>query len=172
MVPSPLAGDRVLLRPVVADDTPALVAMFAEPEVARWWWGYDAERIACEIVGEDDPYTTIYAVEVDGHLAGIVQYGEEAEPDYRRASIDIALGTAWHGTGVAVDAIRTVARHLVDDLGHHHLTIDPAAANGRAIACYAKVGFRPVGVLRRNERGPDGTFHDTLLMDLVAEELP
>lgn len=72
---------------------------------------------------------------------------------------------------MAVDAIRTLARHLIDDRGHHHLTIDPAADNGRAIACYAKVGFRPVGVLRRNERGPDGGFRDTLLMDLLAEEL-
>lgn len=27
------------------------------------------------------------------------------------------------------------------------------------------------GVLRRNERRPDGTFHDTLLMDLVADDL-
>jgi len=33
------------------------------------------------------------------------------------------------------------------------------------------VGFRPVGVMRRYERGADGTFHDGLLMDLLAEEL-
>ena len=40
-----------------------------------------------------------------------------------------------------------------------------------AIRCYAKVGFRPVGVLRRYERGLDGTWHDGLLMDLLADEL-
>ncbi|MEO7555222.1 MAG: GNAT family protein, partial [Acidimicrobiales bacterium] len=55
--------------------------------------------------------------------------------------------------------------------GHHHLTIDPAAANERAIACYRKVGFRRVGILRANERDEDGVFRDTLLMDLVAGEL-
>jgi aminoglycoside 6'-N-acetyltransferase len=33
------------------------------------------------------------------------------------------------------------------------------------------VGLRPVGVLRDYERGPDGTFHDGLLMDLLADEL-
>ena len=67
-------------------------------------------------------------------------------------------------------ALRTLARHLVAS-GHHHLTIDPAVENERAIACYRKIGFRPVGVLRRNERGADGTFHDALLMDLLADEL-
>lgn len=34
------------------------------------------------------------------------------------------------------------------------------------------VGFRPVGVMRRNERDADGSgWHDGLLMDLLAEEL-
>ena len=37
-----------------------------------------------------------------------------------------------------------------------HLKIDPAAANSRAIRCYGKVGFRPVGLMRQYERGPDG----------------
>ena len=47
----------------------------------------------------------------------------------------------------------------------------PAAADEPAIRCYAKVGFRPVGVMRRYERGGDGRFHDGLLMDLLRDEL-
>ena len=49
--------------------------------------------------------------------------------------------------------------------------IDPAADNVAAIRSYEKVGFRPVGVMRRYERGPDGQWHDGLLMDLLAEDL-
>lgn len=165
-----LAGDRVVLRPVGAGDVDALVRLFDEPAVRRWWWGYDRARIERELLGEDDPTTAVYAIAVDDELVGVIQSWEEDDPDYRRASIDIAVATAWHGRGVAVDALRTLARHLVAS-GHHHLTIDPAMENERAIACYRKVGFRPVGVLRRNERGADGTFHDALLMDLLADEL-
>ena len=33
------------------------------------------------------------------------------------------------------------------------------------------IGFRPIGVQRRYERGPDGTFHDGLLLDLLRDEL-
>jgi aminoglycoside 6'-N-acetyltransferase len=52
------------------------------------------------------------------------------------------------------------------------LVIDPAADNEAAIRCYAAVGFRPVGVLRRYERDVDGAGrHDGLLMDLLAEDL-
>ena len=45
---------------------------------------------------------------------------------------------------------------------HHRIEIDPAAHNAAAIRAYTKVGFRPVGVTRRSERGPDGTWHEGL----------
>ena len=76
-----------------------------------------------------------------------------------------------HGRGLGPEAIRAVALHLIEERGHHRLTIDPAADNVRAIRAYGKVGFRPVGRLRRYQRYPDGSWRDGLLMDLLAEEL-
>ena len=67
--------------------------------------------------------------------------------------------------------MRTLAHYLMDVRGHFRLTIDPAVSNARAIRSYEKVGFKPVGVMRQYERGADGTYHDGLLMDLVAGEL-
>ena len=171
MEATPLTGKRVVLRPVAEADVEPLSAMFAEPEVAPWWPRQDRARIEAEMLQNDDEPTTIYTVDVDGEVAGVIQSWEEPEDEYRHAGMDIALASRWHGCGVAVDALHTLARHLIESKGHHHLTIDPAAANGRAIACYAKLGFRPVGVLRRNEMGADGTYHDTLLMDLLSEDL-
>ena len=51
------------------------------------------------------------------------------------------------------------------------LTIDPATDNEAAIRAYERVGFRKVGVMRSYELGPDGTWHDGLLMELLAGEL-
>jgi aminoglycoside 6'-N-acetyltransferase len=60
---------------------------------------------------------------------------------------------------------------LVDERGHHRITIDPAADNAAAIRTYEKVGFRPVGVMRKYERDGDGRgWHDGLLMELLAGE--
>jgi aminoglycoside 6'-N-acetyltransferase len=67
--------------------------------------------------------------------------------------------------------LRTLARHLIVEHGHHRLAIDPAADNAAAIRCYSKVGFRPVGIMRQAERGNDGSWHDCLLMDLLADEI-
>lgn len=115
--------------------------------------------------------TETFVIEHDGRVAGAIQWSAEDEPDYRHAGIDIYLDPALHGRGLGTDAVRTLARHLIADLGHHRLVIDPAADNAAAIRCYSKAGFRPVGVMRRYERGVDGTWHDGLLMDLLADEL-
>jgi aminoglycoside 6'-N-acetyltransferase len=119
----------------------------------------------------DEPDSTPYVIELDGRLVGWIQWSAEEEPDYRYATIDIYLDPAVHGHGVGADAIRTLARHLINDHGHHRLEIDPAADNEVAIHCYKNVGFRPVGIRRQSERGSDGTWHDALLMDLLADEL-
>lgn len=39
-----------------------------------------------------------------------------------------------------------------------------------AIRAYEKAGFRPVGTMRKYERGSDGAWHDGLLMDMLQEE--
>ena len=101
----------------------------------------------------------------------MIQDFEEDDEEFRHASIDLFLGAPYHGRGLGTDTVRTMVRHLIRDRGHHRLTIDPAASNSRAIRTYEKIGFKPVGVMRRYERGRDGTFHDGLLMDLLAEDV-
>lgn len=158
------------LRPATRADIPDLVKIRQTPEVYRHWRGGDDLAAAIE---EDfaEPDMTAYVIELDDVVVGWIQWQAEEEADYRHASMDIYVDPAVHGRGVGTDALRTLARHLIVDHGHHRLTIDPAADNAAAIRCYTKVGFRPVGITRQSERGADGTWHDGLLMDLLAGEL-
>jgi aminoglycoside 6'-N-acetyltransferase len=165
-----LAGQVVALRPASLDDVPRLVEIRRAPEVyAHWRGGDDLEVAVREDFAEDD--IRPYVIVLEGRVVGWIQWQAEEEPDYRHASIDIYLDPAVHGRGVGTDAVRTLARHIVVDHGHHRITIDPAVHNAAAIRCYEKVGFKPVGVERQAERGPDGTWHDSLLMDLLAEDV-
>ncbi|MFD8332267.1 GNAT family N-acetyltransferase [Streptomyces solisilvae] len=169
-MPTNLRGARVVLRPTEPSDVPALAAIRAEPEVyARWRGGEDLVAAVHEDLAE--PGTEPLTIEYEGTVVGMIQWSAETDPDYRHASIDIYLDPAVHGRGLGTDAVRTLARHLISHHGHHRIVIDPAADNAAAIRAYAKVGFRPVGVMRSYERGPDGTWHDGLLMDLLAGEI-
>jgi aminoglycoside 6'-N-acetyltransferase len=107
-------------------------------------------------------------IEVDGAVAGMIQFVEELTPKYRHASIDLFLDPALHGRGLGTEAVRRVVRHLIDERGHHRITIDPATTNAAAIRAYEKAGFAPVGVMRSYERDVGGAgWHDGLLMELV-----
>jgi len=164
-----LKGDRVVLRPLGADDVPVLVEIQSQPSVAHSWGRPDEAALRRQAAGESEE--TSFAITVDGAVAGLIQYVEENDPMYRHAGIDIFLSEAFQGLGLGADAVRTVARHLVHERGHHRLTIDPAADNAPAIRAYEKVGFRRVGVMRQYERLPGGDWHDGLLMDLLADEI-
>lgn len=169
MAPERLRGERVTLRPLEPADAPRLGAIAAEPEVARWWLGLSEQDILEKAGPAED--ALVFAIELDGELIGLVQAGEELDPDYRHANIDLFLGAAWHGQGLGSDAVRTLARWLFEERDHHRITIDPAVANERAIRSYERVGFKRVGVMRQYERGAGGEWHDGLLLDLLPVDL-
>lgn len=159
-----LRGDRVVLRPPEERDAPELLRQHHTPEVFRWW-GEPDEHFPFET----DTHTTFLVITVDDDAAGWIQFTEEPDPDYRHALIDVFVDPARHRQGVASDAIRAVMRHLVEERGHHRITIDPSVGNAAAIACYESVGFRRVGVLHAAWRSPEGEWLDDLLMEWVAD---
>ena len=167
-MPRTLHGKLTALRLASAGDIPDLARIRATPEVLERWRG-DVGDLTAEVAQDlADPETETFVVEYRGAVVGAIQWTAMNEPDYRHASIDIFLDPGVHGRGVGTDAVRTLARHLIDDRGHHRLVIDPAADNAAAIRCYSKAGFRPVGIMREYERGADGTWHDGLLMVVLA----
>jgi aminoglycoside 6'-N-acetyltransferase len=165
-----LDGALVHLRPAAVSDQPRFDAILRDPTIHAIWQAVDPADDALDLAERDDD-VAVWAIEIGGSVVGIVQAHEETDPRYRHAGIDIVLVAGAQNRGLGSDAVRTVARWLIDERGHHRLTIDPAANNERAIRAYAAVGFRPVGVMRQYEGDLDGSWHDGLLMDLLAAEL-
>ena len=170
-----LHGLHILLRPVNEDDLPRLLAILREPDVARHWSQPDDEFDQRELLSGDNvdaaESSTTFVITIRNETIGWIAGWEKLHRDYRHAGIDLFLSTEHQGKGYGTEAIRLVCRFLFDERGHHRITIDPAADNVRAIRAYQKVGFQRVGVMRRYERGADGTFHDGLLLDLLREDL-
>jgi aminoglycoside 6'-N-acetyltransferase len=161
MTARPFPGLR--LRPLADSDESELKRIRLEPEILKWWGPLEPE------FPREEPESTRWTVELDGSVVGMVQFWEETEPRYRYATIDVFLDPALHGRGVGTEVVGQVVRHLIEDRGHHRVTIDPALANVAAIRSYEKAGFRRVGVMRSSERDVDGPgWHDALLMELVS----
>lgn len=157
-----LTGDRVVLRPLGDADLEAIRRIRASAEVVRWWGHPDDDFPA-------DDGDVRFAIVVDGEVAGMLQYYEEPDPEARHADVDVFLDAAYHGKGYGTDAMRTVVRHLVEDRGHHRVTLSTDPRNVGAVRCYEKTGFHAVGITRAS-RWDDlsGKWVDELLMDLVV----
>jgi Acetyltransferases, including N-acetylases of ribosomal proteins len=163
--PGPIAGQTVVLRPATADHVRTFLDILRHKEIATWWGGYDLERVRRELLGPN-----CYAIELAGEVAGLIIYREELDPDHKHAALDIALHPDYQNQGLGSDALRALSQWLFAR-GHHRVTIDPGADNDRAVRSCMRAGFRKVGVMRRYERGADGTWHDCVLMELLDDDL-
>jgi len=161
-----LRGRIVVLQPLEPGHAGRLREIRAHPDVHAWWG-----RLEDDFPQDDEPTSARFAIVVEDEVVGMAQFSEEEEPDYRHAEIDVFLDPAVRGRGLGPDAVRTLADHLVAERGHHRIVIGAAVDNRAAIRAYEKAGFRPVGIMRQYAKGPDGTWQDALLMDLLAEEL-
>lgn len=154
----------VELEPLGPQHRERLRELHQQPNVLRWWGPMEDD------FPDDEPETTRFAIVADGQVVGMIQFGEEKEPDYRHAWIDIFVGDDHAGRGVGTEAIDQLIRVLHEEHGHHRITIDPALDNEPAIRSYEKAGFRRVGVLEAAWRDPwSGEWRDELLMELVIE---
>ena len=122
-----LDGARLSLVPVLPQHHEPLRAIHAEPAVSSVWGEPDRHW-------PDDPGVHGYAIELgaQGAVVGFIQWGEERDPQYRHAGIDVFVTTVRHGQGIGTAAVTLLAAHLVHDLGFHRLVIDPAADNAAA----------------------------------------
>ena len=162
-----IQGEQVTLRPLADADLEPLAEIIREPSVARWWGESDEpERLRDNLRMDGDAW----AIEHGGELIGWLGFTEETEREYRHVGLDISLSERAQGRGLGPDALRAAIRWFASERGHHRFTIDPNAANERAIKAYAAVGFRPIGIMRRCEL-VDGEWTNGLLMDLLIEEL-
>jgi aminoglycoside 6'-N-acetyltransferase len=152
-----------VLEPVRPEHADRLRALRRTPEVARWWqlpsgdWPLDVEADLQKL-----------AVVVDGEVAGYIQFWEDPDPTSRHADVDIFLGPGAQDRGLGTEAMRAVVRELIEERGHHRITLSTSVENARAIHVYEKVGFRRVGVMRKASlRDQTGEWEDELLMELV-----
>src|SRR5271165_846064 len=120
----PIRTERLVLRELEEADLPSLVAILREPEVARWWPGFDEAEARRALLGRED--ITVLAIEHQGRPIGAIQFYEQTDPSYRHAGVDLFVAASWQGKGLGSEAVKALALHLFQARGHHRVVIDPA----------------------------------------------
>ena len=143
---------RLLLRHLVPDDMGDLAALYADPEVMRFWpRPYSREETRAELERLQAYYTehgfglwaTIH--KPDGRFigrCGLLRKTLEGAPELEVAYM---IGHAYWGRGLATEAARAIAGHAFRELGPPRLVsyILPENLGSRSVA--KKNGMQPVG---------------------------
>ena len=168
MTVADLQGRRVHLHAFSEADLPTFSVIVRDPGVQPWWTDTSEVGLRAALIAAPD--TSSWAVLVEGRLAGVVSAFDTGWPPGTSVGLAVALGDAWQDRGLGPEALSVLIAHIIDERAVHRFTVDPAAANARAIRAYEKLGFRRVGVMRQNEPAPGGEWRDCMLMDLLASE--
>jgi RimJ/RimL family protein N-acetyltransferase len=161
-----IAPTDITFRLFTEDDLPLLYGWLSRPHVAEWWGGPSTPS---EIVADYGPAIAgtgpvqcflAFAEEIPiGFIQSYVAVGchhegwwqDEHDPGVR--GIDQFLANAERlGHGLGTVMVRAFVARLFTDPAVTRIQTDPAPANGRAIRCYEKSGFRAVQEINT----PDG----------------
>jgi RimJ/RimL family protein N-acetyltransferase len=172
-----LRTERLLLRPLRADDAAALFATFSDLEVMRYWstppWPSVDEahaliaRDARELPAGEHVRLGIERHE-DGRLIGTCSLFALVKPS-RRAELGYGLSrTAW-GRGYMHEALCALLGFGFDELGLNRVEADIDPRNQPSARSLERLGFSKEGFLR--ERWiVDGEVSDSELFGLLASE--
>jgi N-acetyltransferase len=176
----PLVGAWVRLELLGDDAVDELFPLLSDPEV--YADGYVMHRRPVSVEDSRALVTSRFLVEgravyairlvADGTLVGTSSL---LEIDLVNESIHLGAtlyGRRWWGTGVNPEAKLLLLTHCFDDCGFGRVKIQTDARNVRSQAAIAKLGARREGVLRRHMRREDGTFRDTVVFSILADEWP
>jgi RimJ/RimL family protein N-acetyltransferase len=167
-----LRGERVLLRPWRPEDARPVYEACQDEEIQRWIpvipRPYRMEDARAYVSGELGFGPHQYAVTREGRVVGAI--GMRVN-ESRTGHIGYWCVPEARGRGVTSDALHTLCRHALDELGLERLELitDPDNVGSRRVA--EKVGFRQEGVLRSHLLHPDGRRRDSVMFSLLPGEL-
>jgi RimJ/RimL family protein N-acetyltransferase len=176
----PLVGDVVRLDRLVAADIEPLYDAIAHEEVYVSGFGggvaglpANAAEMAEQWV-ESSAKRVAYVVRLvaDGTVVGTTSLGDV---DLGNESAHLGwtgyAPSVW-GTAVNPECKLLLLRHAFEDCGFGRVKIQTGTANTRSQAAIAKLGATREGVLRRHKRLADGSFRDTVVFSILADEWP
>jgi len=160
--------DRLLLRRLVAEDVPALVAYHSDPQVMRFqsWSDFDEDyaRAYIEAQSTVDPGTPgswfqiAIGLRSSGELVGDI--GLHVRDDNRAiADIGYTIMPRHQRQGYATEAVRAAIRFTWEKLGVSSVRATVHQENGRSLAVARRLGMREVHLIPSQWRGLNTMEH-------------
>jgi RimJ/RimL family protein N-acetyltransferase len=173
-----LRGRHVVLEPLDLSHVDGLFAATADDEVYRWLpYARPADRDAMAAIvtdALDDPQRVPFVQRsaATGEIVGATSY-YAPDPLHHTVAIGYTMvGRPWWRTGVNTEAKLLLMGRAFDDLGAVRVEWQTDLRNERSRRAIERLGAVREGVLRRHRRRADGSWRDSVLYAMTAEEWP
>ena len=175
-----LDGDGFRLRPAGEDDVAALAALAARPEIADSLastspWAEDDVRAALATGRVDAEAEGRYVLEVEEggswNAAGALAFSRTNRRSRIAYLFGVMVDPTFRGRGLGERAARTLAVHLIRNLGFHRVQLEVYGFNEQAQRLFERAGFTREGT-RRRAYWRHGEWTDGVLYGLLEEDLP
>jgi ribosomal-protein-alanine N-acetyltransferase len=169
--------ERLLLRWLVPSDVPALVAIFGDPEVCRYWSSPTlpdlaaAEALHAHIVrsfSERRLFQWGIAERATNRVVGTCTLGA-ISAEHRRAEVGFALARSAWGRGYVAEVLPALVGFAFETLELHRLEADIDPRNARSIRAVERLGFQREGYLRERYH-MYGELQDAVIYGLLRRE--
>ena len=174
-----ISAPRVDLRWMTRDDAPALLEVFGDTEVMRFWSSPPLADLqaAQQLVDEiQDYFHTRKLFQWGVQLRGspeVIGTGTLYDIDerHRRGGIGFALRRSVWGQGFATETIEALLRFSFERLDLHRMEADVDPENVRSLRALERQGFKREGYLRERWHHL-GELRDTVFLGLLRREWP
>ncbi|WP_395245275.1 GNAT family N-acetyltransferase [Agromyces sp. MMS24-K17] len=181
----PLVGRFIRLDPYVPADVPDLYRALAKPEVFAGGYGGGPAGLAEDFAGYErfaltqwhlGPKHLPWTIRlVGGPDAGTV-VGTTSLGDIDLHNEGAHVGWTAYDPRVWGTAVNPEAKLLILGLAFDHgfgrVKIQADAVNARSRAAIAKLGAQFEGIMRHDKRRADGSWRDTAIYSVLADEWP
>jgi RimJ/RimL family protein N-acetyltransferase/nitroimidazol reductase NimA-like FMN-containing flavoprotein (pyridoxamine 5'-phosphate oxidase superfamily) len=178
---APMRGEHVILEPMDMSHVDGLYAATWDADVWRFVTtrqpagpGEMADVVSTALrahaFGTRVPWVQRSAL--TGEVVGTTSY-HLPDPELRTVEIGhTMLGRPWWRTGINTEAKLLLLARAFEELGAERVTWQTDRHNERSQRAIARLGATREGVLRRNRRRADGSWRDSVLYSMTAQEWP
>lgn len=168
---------RLILKPLVVDDSESLLAIFSDPEVMKYWntepWvgiqdAYDFVDDSNNSMRRQESLVLGVYLKSTGELAGkcmLFSYDKES----KRAEIGFGLGRPCWGKGYISEAGEALIQYGFTSLGLRRIEAEIDPDNHSSAQALEKLGFHQEGLLRQRWE-INGIVSDSALYGRLASD--
>jgi uncharacterized protein len=181
LVAAPMTGRHVILEQLAPSHVDGLCSALADEEVWRYlpnvrprsrdeMAAHVSTALRSQWLGERVPWAQ--RDPRTGEVIGMTSY-HDVDPERKSLGIGhTVLGRPWWRTGVNTESKLLLLERAFDVLGAERVFWYTDVRNERSQRALARLGASRDGIIRRHRLRPDGTWRDSVLFAMTADEWP